>query len=111
MNYFKGEYVCKNRNASNWRNKPVDFYVLYKSFSKIGVLDTIKEKNEVIKVEKTMTMEQKEKKLYDDCMADPKVEGSWLKGTKEEQCTDSSWYAWFMNIIDKVKEYLLSVVK
>jgi hypothetical protein len=24
MNFFKGEYVCKNRNASNWINSPVD---------------------------------------------------------------------------------------
>lgn len=42
MNYFKGEYACKNRNASNWRGKEVDYYVLYKSMSKIKVWDQVK---------------------------------------------------------------------
>lgn len=109
MNYFKGEYVCKNRNASNWRDKPVDFYVLYKSFSKIGILDKIEERDDTKKIERTMTHDQKVLKLFDDCMADEHVTGT--DAEKKDQCTDNSWYAWFAGIYNKVKEYLKSVVK
>lgn len=45
-----------------------------------------------------MTHEQKEKKLYDDCMADPNVTESMIKGKKEDQCKDNTWYAWLVGI-------------
>lgn len=108
MNYFKGEYVCKNRNASNWRDKPYDFYVLYKSFSKISIIEELEKRDSTIEIEKTMTHDQKVKKLYDDCMSDPNVEGTETE--KHDQCTDNSWYAWFAGIYNKVKEFLKSVV-
>jgi hypothetical protein len=109
MNYFKGEHVCKNRNASNWRDKPYDFYVLYKSFSKIGILNEIEDRDSTVKIEKIMTHDQKVQKLFNDCMADPNVTGT--EQEKKDQCTDNSWYDWFVGIYNKVKEYLKSVVK
>lgn len=79
--------------------------------SRVKAIDHFEERNKEIEVEKTMTTEQKKKKLFDDCMADPEVTGSYFKGTKEEQCKDESWYAWFMGLIDQIKEYLAAAIK